>query len=78
MDKENRLVVAKAEGAGGGTEWEVGVGRCKPVSMEGLNNEVLLCSSEDCIHCPLINHKGKDYFKKKKSVCVCVCVCVCV
>ena len=57
-------MVAKAEGAGGGTQWEVGVGRCKPVSMEGLNNEVLLCSSEDCIHCPLINHNGKEYLKK--------------
>ena len=29
MDIENRLVVAKGEGFGGGMEWEVGIGRCK-------------------------------------------------
>ena len=28
-DIENRLVVAKGEGRGGGKEWEFGVSRCK-------------------------------------------------
>ena len=44
-DKENRLVVAKGEGAGEGREWEAGVGKCKLSYMEGydkpLYNKVL-------------------------------------
>ena len=34
MDIKNRLVVAKAEGAGEGMEWEVEVSRCKPLYIE--------------------------------------------
>ena len=33
-DKENRLVVAKGEGVGGGMEWKVGISRWKPLSTE--------------------------------------------
>ena len=35
MDIENRLVVAKWEGVGGGMEWEVGVSRYKHYVWNG-------------------------------------------
>ena len=38
MDIENRFVVAKEEGVGGGMEWEVGVSRCKLLYIEWINN----------------------------------------
>ena len=46
---ENRLVVAKKEGVGGGMEWEVGTSRCKLLYIEWINNKVLLYSTENCI-----------------------------
>ena len=30
----------------------------------GINNKVLLYSTEDYIQSPMINHNGKEYFKK--------------
>ena len=44
---ENRLVVAKGEGVGGGMEWETGVRRCKPLYMQWINNKDLLYSTEN-------------------------------
>ena len=32
---ENRLVVAKGEGAGGGMEWEAGLSRCGLLHIHG-------------------------------------------
>ena len=49
MDIENRLVVAKGVGVGGGMEWEVGVSRCKLLYMGWINNRVLLYSTENYI-----------------------------
>ena len=59
MNIENRLVVAKQEGVGGGMEWEVGVSRCKLLYIEWINNKVLLYSSENYIKYLMINHNGK-------------------
>ena len=42
MDIENRLVVAKGEGVGGGMELEAGVSRCKLLYIGWINNKVLL------------------------------------
>lgn len=42
----------------GGMEGEVGVSRCKLLYMERINN-VLLCSTENDMQCPTINHNGK-------------------
>ena len=69
-DIENKLVVAKGEGGGGGMDWEIGFSRYKLLYMEGINNKVLLCSTENYIQCPMINHNVKEYFKKvlKKEV----------
>ena len=60
-DIENRLVVAKGEGVGGGMEWEVEVSRCKLVYIEWINNKALLYSTENYIQYSLINHNGKEY-----------------
>ena len=49
----------------GGMEWEAGVSRCKLLYVEWINNKVLLCSTENYIQYPMINHNGKEYFKKE-------------
>ena len=61
MDIENRFVVAKGEGVGGGMEWEFGVSRCKLLYVGWINNKVLLYSTENYIRYPMINHNGKEY-----------------
>ena len=43
-DIENRLVVAKGEGYGGGMDWKFGISRCKLLYREWVNNKVLLYS----------------------------------
>ena len=60
-DTENRLVVAKGKGVGGGMEWEVGFGRCKLLYIEWIKNKVLLYSTGNYIQYPMINHNGKEY-----------------
>ena len=61
MEIENRLVVAKEEGVGGGIKWEVGVSRCKLLYIAWLNNKVLLSSTENYTQYPMVNHNGKEY-----------------
>ena len=63
-DIENRLVVAKGEGAGGRMEWEVRVSKCTFLYRAWINNKVLLHSTENYIQYPMINLNGKEYFKK--------------
>ena len=63
-DIENRLVVAKGEGSGGGIDWELGISRCKLVYVEWINNKVLLYSTGNCIQYPIVNHNGKEYEKE--------------
>ena len=58
-------MVAKEKGVEGGMEWEVGVSRCKPLYIEWINNKVLLYSTENYMQYPMINHNGKEYFKKE-------------
>ena len=64
---ENRLVVAQAEGGGGGMDCEFGVSRCKLLWRERINNKVKLDNSGNYIPCPVINHNGRE-FKKKKTI----------
>ena len=45
----------------------VGVGRCKLLDLEWINNKVLHCSTGNYIHYPMINHNGKEY---KNYVCL--------
>ena len=65
MDIEKRLVIAYWEGVRGGMEWEAGCSRCKLLCIECVDNKVLLCSTENYIQWPMINHDGKEYFFKK-------------
>ena len=71
MDIENRLVVAKGEGVGGGLEWEVGVSRCKLLHVEWIDDGVLLCNTENNFQCPVMDHNGKEYLRKG-NVCICM------
>ena len=49
-------------------EWEVGVSRCKLLNIGWINNKVLLHSTGNCIQYPMINHSGKEYFKKNAYI----------
>ena len=46
-------------------EREVGVGGCKLLYIEWINNKVLLQSTEDYILYPMINHNEKNDFLKR-------------
>ena len=48
IDLENRLVVAKGEGEGVGGIG-LGVNGCKLLLLEWINNEILLCSTENYV-----------------------------
>ena len=52
-DLENRIVVAKEEGVGGGMEGEFGVSRCKLLYMEWINDKILLYSTGEGNGTPL-------------------------
>ena len=47
MDLENRLVVANGRWGGSGMDWELEVNRCKLLLLEWINNEILVCSTEN-------------------------------
>ena len=68
-------MVAKGEGAGGGMEWEAGASRCKLLYIEWINNKVLLYSTGNYIQYPMINHNGKEYFKKDIYICITESLC---
>ena len=48
-------------GLGGGMDWEFGVGRCKLLHLEWINNKVPLYSTGNYIQSPGINHNGKEF-----------------
>ena len=52
-------------------DWEFGVGRCKQLHLEWINNKVLLYSTGNYIQSPGIHHNGKEYFKKN-GIYICV------
>ena len=56
--------------------WEAEVSRCKRVSVEWINNKVLLYSTRNSIQYLVINHDGKQYFKKNVYMNVCMYVCM--
>ena len=51
-DIESKLVVAKGEGVGRGTDWEFGISRCKLLYIGWINNKVLLYSTGNSIQYP--------------------------
>ena len=42
-------------------DWEFGISRCKLLYIGWINNKVLLYSTGNYIHYPVINHNGKEY-----------------
>ena len=73
MDIENRLIVAKGEGGGGGMDWEFGISRHKLLYIKWIN-KVLLYSTGNYIQYPGINHNGKEY---KKNIYICITESLC-
>ena len=67
---EDRIVVAKGEGAKGGMAREAGVSGCKLEYIGRVNSKVLLHSAGNHIQYPVINRNGGEY--EKEWVCVCV------
>ena len=63
-DFKNRFVVVKGEGGGRREDWELGVSRCKLLYIEWINNKVLLYSTGNHIHYPVINRNAKEYEKQ--------------
>ena len=57
-DIENRLVVARGRGFGGGKIGSLRLGD-KLLCVGWVNNKVLLYSRGNCIQYPVINHNGK-------------------
>ena len=55
---------------GGEGQTRLGVGRCKLLHLECINNKGLLYTTRNYIQSPEINYNGKEYFKKGKYVCV--------
>ena len=44
--------------------WEFGVGRCKLLHLEWINNKVLMYNTGNYIQYPVINHNRKEYEKE--------------
>ena len=75
MDTEKRLVVAKGEEVGRGMEWKAGSSRFKLLYIELINNKALLYSTQNYFQYPVINHNGKEYLLKKKSIYITESLC---
>ena len=75
-DSQNRLVVTKGEGSGGGKNWEFGISRCKLLYIGWINNKVLLYSTGNYIQYLVINHNGKEYEKEYIYIYICMYVCI--
>ena len=58
-DMEDRLVIAKGEGKGGGVDWEFGMNRCQLLHLAWIDKKVLLYSTRNYIQSPRIDHDGK-------------------
>ena len=61
-------------GSGRGMDWEFGIGRCKLLHLEWINNKVLIHSTGNYMEYPVINHNGKN---TKKNVYMCVTELLC-
>ena len=62
-DRAKRLVVVKERGVGRGKAWESGISRGKLLCIEWIDNKVLLYSTGNYIHYPMMNHNEKEYEK---------------
>ena len=57
-------MVAKKEWCGGGMDWGLEVSRCKLLYIGWINSKVLLYSTRNYIHSPMINQNEKEYEKR--------------
>lgn len=66
MKQEHREQTCGGQGGGGagGMAWEVGMSRCKLLDIGWIDNEVLLCSTGNYVHYPVINHTRKEHGKE--------------
>ena len=55
-------------------DWEFGVGRCKLLHLEWINNKLLMCSTRNYTQYLIINYKGKEYIYVYIYVHACVCI----
>ena len=74
-DIENKLMVTKGEGDGGGINWEFGISRCKLLYLEWMNNKDLLYNTGNYIQYPVINHNGKKYENENVYICITESLC---
>ena len=58
---ENWLLVTEEERGGSGVDWEFGIGRCKLLHLQWINNKVLRYSTGNYIQFPGIDYDGKEY-----------------
>ena len=56
--------VARREGGGSGRDRELRAGRCTPLHLEWISNEVLLHSPGHSIQSPGMEHDGRQHEKK--------------
>ena len=61
IDTQNRFLGAKGERGWGGTDWEFGIRRRKPIYIGWTDNKVLLPNTGSCIQYPTANHNAKEY-----------------
>ena len=45
-------------GGGSGIDWEFGVGRCKLLHLEWICNEIMMCSTGNCIQSLVMERGG--------------------
>ena len=62
-------------GGGRGMNWEFGVGRCKLLHLEWINNKILMNSTGNSIEYPVIDHNGKEYKNKNAYMCITESLC---
>ena len=70
MDMESRLVIARGKGGRCGMDGEFGVGRCKLLYLEWINNGILLDSSKNYVQSLGLERDGRSM--NKKNVCICM------
>lgn len=64
-DTENRRGGCQRGGGEGRDGWHVGMGRCKLLYTERINNQVLLWSTGNSGQYPMVNRDGNGFFKKE-------------
>ena len=58
--KKTNSSLPRRRGLRKGWSGRLRVSRCKLLYVEGMNNKVLLHSTENYIPCPMINHNGEN------------------